>query len=103
MTDPQDVMLESARAIHDRSPDHPGHCAECRDETGARVPWPCWTAVTLGATGRSEWKTPGVDDKPRDTLRCDSRAPDRPLIRCALEDGHVEHSGRNHQDTGMNM
>ena len=75
--------LNEARRLHDRDPDDPGHCLTCRDDTGACVPWPCPTAIALGATGRSEWATPA---------QCDTARPDEAdrqyITACILPTGH---------------
>lgn len=73
--------LNEARQLHDRDPDDPGHCLTCRDDTGACVPWPCPTAIALGATGRSEWD----DASPN---RCGSTGGD-PEARCIHTTGHT--------------
>lgn len=60
MTDPRDAMLNAARALHERGTNDPSMCDTCTDSTGMNpVFWPCPTATALGATGRSEWTTPG--------------------------------------------
>lgn len=58
MTDPRDAMLNAARALHERADWDPAYCPTCC-EAGNHVKWPCPTALALGATGRSEWTTPG--------------------------------------------
>lgn len=51
--------LNAARTLHERHADYPDKCLSCGDPTeGYGEPWPCATAVALGATGRSEWVGP---------------------------------------------
>lgn len=45
-------MLAAARALHERDYNS---CVSCYDGCGSPAPWPCPTALALGATGRSEW------------------------------------------------
>lgn len=60
MTDPTILdMLTAARALHERADYAQDSCETC--STNDRyVKWPCDTAKALGATGRSEWFTPGT-------------------------------------------
>lgn len=59
MTDPTILdMLTAARELHERADYAQDSCETC--STNDRyVKWPCDTAKALGATGRSEWFTPG--------------------------------------------